>query len=58
MKEKLTYAAMMADEMWDKYMKSPEPAKRHLYALRYCFWKGIVEANELPNKQHEPPQEY
>ena len=36
----------MAEEMWDKYMKSLEPSKRHVYALRYEFWADMRDKEE------------
>ena len=39
-------ARNMANELWDKYMKSTEPSKRHIYALRYAFWAGIRDKHD------------
>ena len=43
---KLDFAVKMADELWHRYMNSPEPSKRRIYGLRYEFWANVREKLE------------
>lgn len=40
---KLDFAVKMAEELWERYMNSPEPSKRRIYGLRYEFWANVRE---------------
>lgn len=46
-------AANMAAELWDKYMKSTEPSKRRVYALRYEFWADLRDKDEKVFDPHK-----
>ena len=43
---RLEFAKKMADELWERYMKSTEPDKRRIYGLRFTFWASIRERLE------------